>query len=319
MESDDTRDPMQEETERASAFASSVAQGDKAAELVIFQAAMNAADRVRHEVLRDVQTGQPQTRSRSAVSGFPPDSIYADPTYQANADRIREQNTRILGGVPTEDFPDCVAIGEDGSWCCTGTIIAPTVVMTAAHCIIGQCRPLSVFIGPDLAMAELARIVGVARAIPHPAYVQDGPNDIGVLILEEAVDVPPREIGDVSTADTLPSVRLAGYGYVDVYASVRTSERRMVDVPLASNDPKLGADPATEIVAGAPFLDRDSCNGDSGGPAYAWIDRRWQLVGVTSRATATRLRPCGDGGIYTRPQAFADWLQTASEDRWTPG
>ena len=47
----------------------------------------------------------------------------------------------------------------------------------------------------------------------------------------------------------------------------------MVDVPLASNDPKYGADAETEFVAGAPFLDRDSCNGDSGGPAYVRVRR----------------------------------------------
>lgn len=317
MESDDTLDPMQEETDRARAFASAVGQGNKAAELLVLQAAINAADRARHELLRDRLLEHQAPRAGQAMPRVLSDSIYDDAVYQANADRLLDQNTRIIGGVPTEDFPDCVAVGAEGSWCCTGTIIAPSVVVTAAHCITGDCRPLAIFIGSDLRNPQSGRIIRVTEAKAHHAYVDDGPNDIGVLLLEEDVSVPPRVVGASSIVDVVPSVRLAGYGYVDVYASVQSGERRMVDVPLASNGPKFGADTATEFVAGAPFLDRDSCNGDSGGPAYAWADRRWQLVGVTSRATATRLRQCGDGGIYTRVHSFASWLQSASDNRWT--
>ena len=84
----------------------------------------------------------------------------------------------------------------------------------------------------------------------------------------------------------------------------------MVDVPLASNDPRFGAHVEYEFVAGAPFLDRDSCNGDSGGPAYVKADGAWYFVGATSRATASTVRPCGDGGIYVRVGAFQDWIRS---------
>jgi secreted trypsin-like serine protease len=75
-------------------------------------------------------------------------------------------------------------------------------------------------------------------------------------------------------------------------------------------------DPATEFAAGAPFLDRDSCNGDSGGPAYVQVDGEWHLAGATSRATASSLRPCGDGGIYTRIDAYEEWIRSVPGGVW---
>jgi secreted trypsin-like serine protease len=113
------------------------------------------------------------------------------------------------------------------------------------------------------------------------------------------------------------TVRLAGYGNTDVFSSGGYGIRRMVDVPLASDDPKYGADVTTEFVAGAPFLDRDSCNGDSGGPAYVHAQGGWYLVGATSRATASTVRPCGDGGIYTRVRAFDDWIRSIPGAKWS--
>ena len=90
----------------------------------------------------------------------------------------------------------------------------------------------------------------------------------------------------------------------------------MVDVPLASTDPKYGADQQTEFVAGAPLLDRDSCNGDSGGPAYIQAEDGWYLAGATSRATASSRRPCGDGGIYTTVSAHLEWVRSVPGGQW---
>jgi secreted trypsin-like serine protease len=112
------------------------------------------------------------------------------------------------------------------------------------------------------------------------------------------------------------TVRLAGFGNTDVFSGGGYGRRRMVDVPLASSDPVFGADLETEFVAGAPFLDRDSCNGDSGGPAYLESDGVWYLAGATSRATASAIRPCGDGGIYTRVGVFEDWVRSVPGGHW---
>ena len=211
---------------------------------------------------------------------------------------------RIIGGVPTSDFPDCVAVGSNTGWCCSGTLVAPNVVVTAGHCH-AECAS-RVLIGDDVAGEAEAQVIAVAHAKLHPNYSR-GKHDLGTLILaKDAEGVHPRGIAKPDALDGATSVRIAGFGNTSVYGGY--GRRMMVDVPLAGNDPRFGADPAKEFVAGSPFLDRDSCNGDSGGPAYVQVDGGWQLAGATSRATDSRFRLCGDGGIYTRVRVYNDWI-----------
>lgn len=249
--------------------------------------------------------------TRSAVATEPPsDSIFTDPVYLANMRAVVEDHARIIGGVPTADFPECVAIGSADAWCCSGTLVSPNVVVTAGHCVDGGCAA-RVFIGKDVEFPEDGEVIDVETALAHPDYRPPRPTgDIAVLVLSRPASVAPRPIATPDQVAAAKFVRLAGYGNTDVHSTGGYGRRRMVDVPIASDDPRHGADAATEFVAGAPFLDRDSCNGDSGGPAYVQSGGRWFLAGATSRATASSLRPCGDGGIYTRVASYEKWLWT---------
>jgi endonuclease G len=62
------------------------------------------------------------------------------------------------------------------------------------------------------------------------------------------------------------------------------------------------------MVAGRKGLGKDTCNGDSGGPAYLRQAGGYVVAGLTSRATRSAAVNCGDGGIYVRPSAFRDWI-----------
>ena len=67
-----------------------------------------------------------------------------------------------------------------------------------------------------------------------------------------------------------------------------------------------------ELVAGAPLLDKDTCNGDSVGPIFLkGPDGNLYLAGATSRAVVRGdLRRCGDGGIYARMDSRAvEWIR----------
>ncbi|GAB2967168.1 S1 family peptidase [Saccharothrix stipae] len=251
----------------------------------------------------------PLTRSAvGAGAQAPTDSIYTDPVYLANMRAVVADRARIIGGVPTSDFPDCVAVGSSDGWCCSGTLVSPNVVVTAGHCVDGGCAS-RVFTGKDVNFPQDGEVIGVRTAFAHPDYRPPRPTgDIAVLVLERPVSVPPRPLATRDQLADAAFVRLAGYGNTDVHGTSGYGRRRMVDVPIASDDPRYGADADTEFVAGAPFLDRDSCNGDSGGPAYVGSGQQWFLAGATSRATASSLRPCGDGGIYTRVASYEEWL-----------
>lgn len=353
----DILDPMQDRANAAMRLAKTVAGGDEARVLQTFHAVLNAVDTVearaeaaelgtraaprtaeartalRRGIGRHAGVAGPAVRGAgpavrqavapaAGVEGIPEDSVFTDPTFLANATWMVANRRRIVGGIPVRGFPDCVAVGARSQWCCTGTLIAPNLVVTAAHCI-GDCDSRA-FVGMDVERPDEGRIVKVRDRAVHPSYETRVPHgDIAVLILDETIDdVRPRKIARATALDRQRSVRVVGYGHTDVDGSTGYGTRRLVDVPLATNDPRFGGDPKTEFVAGAPFLDRDSCSGDSGGPAYVSQRGRWLLAGATSRATRSSFRTCGDGGVYTFIPAYEEWLApflAASNGKPKPG
>ncbi len=325
-------DPLQEQLDTAEQLARLMVGEDDERFILVFQSLVNVMDgfrgrpadeqraQARSVLLQSAKPHVAPARSarRTALArptGPPADSIYSDPVFLENAKRLIKDRKRIVGGIATSDYRDCVAIGSPDEWCCTGTLVAPNVVVTAGHCH-GGCTD-RVFVGDNVEQLDAGTVIEVADAVRHPDYDDDSlTSDLSVLILAEDAEVKPRPLAEEGVLEAAQTVRLAGYGNTDVDSMGGYGLRRMVDVPLASNDPKFGADADTEFVAGAPFLDRDSCNGDSGGPAYVRAGDDWYLVGATSRATESAIRRCGDGGIYTRVLAYEDWIRSVPGGHW---
>lgn len=302
----------------AKAYASQIAGTDQVKFVQAFQAAFNIA----------VGAQAPETSERAAVpralrSDVPlaPRRFYTDPVFVENTARLIQDANRIVGGVVTTDFPDCVAVGSAAQWCCTGTLVARNVVVTAGHCQ-GGCSA-RIFIGQNVNAG--GEIVSVAKAVRHPKYNMGGKhNDLTVLILDRDVTtVRPRKLAKTAQIDKAVSVRAVGFGNTDPASTTGYGIKRMVDVPVASASCALdaptryGCDAGLELVAGAPFLNKDSCNGDSGGPIYLKVGAQWLLAGATSRATVDSTRPCGDGGIYVRIDKYATWIRSVPGGHWT--
>lgn len=260
-------------------------------------------------------------RLRTVSPETSPVSVTDDPTWRANFIKWlsipREDRLRIWGGAPVTagNFEHCVAVGSGGRFCCTGTLVAPRVVITAAHCFhlgcIGQRG--EVYFGLNSNNPSTGRVVG-CKCIPHPNYkLSTNENDIAVLILDEPVtNVTPCPIASTAQIDDAFFLRLAGFGLTETGGFGR---KMMVEVVVASNDCSATTHQSTfgcmngrEIVAGGNGL--DSCNGDSGGPAYIDVGGQFLLAGATSRAAANSAQNCGDGGIYVRVDKEWVWIES---------
>ena len=93
----------------------------------------------------------------------------------------------IVGGTPDAADPAVVRVEIAGATC-TGALIAPTVVLTAAHCVIpGESGTVSV--GPgEGAFTETASIVDV---VSYRYYDGQGTADLGLVRLDAPLSPAP--------------------------------------------------------------------------------------------------------------------------------
>ncbi len=229
----------------------------------------------------------------------------------------------VVGGTQagTAAWPSIVALGGPSSDAvqgqfCGGTLIAPTVVLTAAHCVTDASgvvmRPQDVeaLAGTQDLTAGGERI-GVTAVRPHPAFRADGdPYDAALLLLARPSAAPAmpyarngQDSGDAERPGTIAGWGETAEGSGDYPTSL--AEAAVTIFPAARCEGALGATftRGAVLCAGSMSGGVDSCSGDSGGPLR---DASGTLVGIVSWGVGCA-RP-GLPGVYTRVAALTSWI-----------
>ena len=166
-----------------------------------------------------------------------------------------------------------VDIDGDKFLVCTGTLISPTVFLTAAHCIFDG----DYFVSFDAEITSKSKLLpGTPFAHPEFTFSQNDPHDIAVIVLDQPVrGITPASLPSAGLLNNLNlnGQKFTGVGY-GLHERVHTpgggaplfedNNERWRSVSefnaLSSAWLRLSQNPATG--------DGGTCFGDSGGPNF---------------------------------------------------
>src|SRR3954462_15162177 len=248
------------------------------------------------------------------------------PSATSAAPRAR---VAIVGGGRADpaQWPFAVAIFRKGHMHCSGSVIGPTKVLTAGHCVDGfNLANFQVIIGrPTLRDTSVGQSIAVTSGRVHPDFEQTGLHDVAVLNLAQPAPVTPVPLATPgqSAAATVAGAPLrdAGYGATNPFGThlsgflkqtveiVRSDQRclKAYTRDIYAPESMICALGAKRKRPGRFKIHTSACSGDSGGPLVADTATGPVEVGTVSYGGALCGLPASPT-VYSRVSASLDFI-----------
>ncbi|CAK4690493.1 hypothetical protein LEN26_008319 [Aphanomyces euteiches] len=222
----------------------------------------------------------------------------------------------IVGGevVPASMFPEYIALLVDAphhAVTCTGSLIAPSYILTAAHCVAQMSWA---YLGSNSANGDDAiELVQLVNRIVHPKF------DLGYaaydVALHELATPSNRTPAAISWDDdrfNAPGVKawIRGYGKMSDKGPIPKTllQAQVVIQPYTTCVAQLGYVNAETMICAGGGKANDTCAGDSGAPLTVFKDGKEQIVGIASSGAPS----CGTDipSVYMRMSSVKSFIDS---------
>jgi hypothetical protein len=161
---------------------------------------------------------------------------------------------------------------SDGTWAtCSGTLISPTVFLTAAHCDQGLSR-VAVTFDSVYDASKGTTYWGTWHADPQYTSAQSDPHDVAVVVLEKPVkSVQPARLPAAASLSGLSvGTRFTSVGYGAQSVTINKGPTfHYADVRYVATGGLDAVNPSWLRISMNPALGNGgTCYGDSGGPNF---------------------------------------------------
>ncbi|XP_030246690.1 trypsin beta-like, partial [Drosophila navojoa] len=236
------------------------------------------------------------------------------------------ENLRIVGGkvLSIEKAPWQVSLQVRGIHICAGSILSPSVIVTAAHCVWSLRGKHSQIRAGSNYWKRGGQVARIRKITEHPMYnVITYQNDIAILHLSTKLRFG-RTTYSIQLASKAPIkgsiVTVSGWGATHDSRTIRSPYLLQANLIMISPQSCRASGYAKKNKAISNGMicavgnNRDACQGDSGGPLVG----DGKLVGIISWGIGCARKDYP--GVYTNVAYYRNWILSESylEDHLDP-